>query len=128
MPFELGVFHGAKHFGRQSHARKVCLVLEKTSYRYQKFLSDLAGMDITPHHNSQRKLIIAVRNWLVTASRRKNIPNGESIDRRFRSFQAFMRRSCRARSTDYDAMPFVELLDNITDWLKTNQTLGAHAL
>lgn len=123
MPFELGVFYSAKHFGNAAQKRKECLVLEKQEYRYQKFISDIAGIDVTPHQNSQKRLILAVRNWLVTASRRTTIPPGEEIDCRFRAFQSGMRRACRQRSLDYNSMPFVELVKNMTDWLVINQTV-----
>ncbi len=123
MPFELGVFYSAKHFGGSQQKRKECLVLEKEKYRYQKFISDIAGIDITPHQNSKKKLIIAIRNWLVTASRRVSIPPAAEIDQRFRVFQSGMRRACPQRSLDYDAMPFVELIQNMTDWLRVNQAV-----
>ena len=43
MPFELGLFLGARRFGKGDQRRKLCLVLEAERYRYQKFLSDIAG-------------------------------------------------------------------------------------
>ncbi len=123
MPFELGVFYSAKHFGNAPQKRKVCLIVEKQKYRCQKFISDIAGIDVTPHQNTQKILILAIRNWLVTASRRTNIPPGEQIVGRFRTFQSDMRRVCKDRSLDYDSMPFVELVKNMTDWLRVNQTV-----
>jgi hypothetical protein len=121
MPFELGVFYSAKHFGSVKQKRKQCLVLEKQQYRYQKFISDISGIDVTAHKNSQKKLILAIRNWLVTASRRTTIPPGPEIHNRFKTFQSEMHRACRQRSIDYDTMPFIELVHNMTDWLRVNQ-------
>jgi hypothetical protein len=44
MPFELGLFLGARRFGGARPQRdKQCLVLEAERYRYQKYLSDIAG-------------------------------------------------------------------------------------
>lgn len=125
MPFELGVFYSAKHFGRAGQKRKKCLILEKQKYRYQKFISDIAGIDVTPHHNSKKKLILAIRDWLVTTSRRASIPPGVEIDDRFKTFQLGMRRACRQKSVDYDGMPFVELVHNMTDWLRANHVVHA---
>jgi hypothetical protein len=51
MPLELGVFLGAKVFGGRRDRAKVCLVLDAERYRYQKFCSDLAGVDIEAHAN-----------------------------------------------------------------------------
>jgi hypothetical protein len=123
MPFELGVFYSAKHFGNAQQKRKECLVLEKQQYRYQKFISDISGIDVTPHQNRQKKLILSVRNWLVTASRRTTIPPGETIHNRFNKFQTGMRRACNQRALDYDSMPFTEIVHNMTDWLSINQII-----
>jgi hypothetical protein len=125
MPFELGIFYSAKHFGSSRQKRKQCLVLEKEKYRYQKFISDIAGIDVTPHSNSPKTIILAVRNWLLTASRRTTIPPGQQIHERFSDFQSDIKRACRKRSIDYDAMPFVELVGNMTDWLRVNQVTHA---
>ena len=46
MPFELGLFLGAKKFGDKVQKRKNILILDKEKYRYQKFISDIAGQDI----------------------------------------------------------------------------------
>src|ERR1700728_859684 len=51
MPFELGLFIGAKHFGNQQHQTKNCLILEKKPYDFQKFISDMASNDIKAHKN-----------------------------------------------------------------------------
>jgi hypothetical protein len=51
MPFELGIFLGARRFGGRNQSRKRCLVLEAEKYRYQKFLSDIAGQ----RYSSTRK-------------------------------------------------------------------------
>src|ERR1043165_1148256 len=46
MPLELGVFLGAKRFGKGAQKRKYCLILDRSEYRYQKFISDISGQDI----------------------------------------------------------------------------------
>lgn len=43
MPLELGTFLGAKHFGSEIQKKKTCLILDKEKFRYQKFISDIAG-------------------------------------------------------------------------------------
>ena len=123
MPFELGVFYAARNFGNARQKQKHCIILEKQKYRYQKFISDIAGIDVTSHGNIQKMFILAIRNWLVTSSRRNTIPPGEEIYNRFKVFQSNIRRACRQRSVDYDSMPFVELVKNMTDWLRLNQVL-----
>jgi len=117
MPFELGIFWGSKKFGGSTQQKKKSMILEKSRYRYQKFISDLSGVDVTSHNNTQRKVITAVRNWLVTASRRTTIPDASLMNTRFRHFQNFMKGLCRDNGSDYDSMLFIELVKNMTDWL-----------
>src|SRR5450755_4503989 len=71
MPFELGLFLGARRFGAKLQRDKQCLVLEAERYRYQKYLSDIAGQDIRQHDNEPAKAVGAVRDWLA-ASRLKS--------------------------------------------------------
>lgn len=123
MPLELGIFYGAKHFGGSIEKRKQCIILEKNKYRYHKFISDMAGIDVTAHNNSMRRSIAAIRNWLVTASRRKTIPPGDEIDRRFKQFRLEIKKICKHQGRDYGSMPFVELTRNMSDWLNLNQVV-----
>ena len=46
MPFELGLFLGCRRYGSARDRRKQVLVLDSERYRYQRFLSDIAGQDI----------------------------------------------------------------------------------
>lgn len=46
MPFELGIFFGAKRFGDGHQKLKTALIFDKDRYRYQQFISDLNGIDI----------------------------------------------------------------------------------
>src|ERR1041384_2209048 len=62
MPFELGLFLGAKRFGDRRQKHKSTLILDCERYRYQKFLSDIAGQDIKAHGNNPAQLIGAVRD------------------------------------------------------------------
>jgi len=76
MPLELGMFLAAKRFGVGKQKRKVCLILDSTPYRYQQFISDIAGQDIQIHNNSVGEAITAVRNWLRNATRLTALPGG----------------------------------------------------
>lgn len=78
MPLELGVFIGARRFGGAAHADKRALVLDTTRYRYQKFISDLAGQDIEYHTGQPSIAIEKVAAWLRNKSRRR-LPGGAAI-------------------------------------------------
>jgi hypothetical protein len=76
MPFELGLDLGARAFGRE-HREKVLLVLDREPYRYQKYLSDIAGQDIYSHDNEPARAAHKVRDWLRTASGNSTIPGAK---------------------------------------------------
>lgn len=65
MPFELGLFLGAKEYGGENQKNKICIIFDKEEHRYQKYLSDIAGQDIKSHNNYDIIAIIKhVRNVL----------------------------------------------------------------
>lgn len=123
MPFELGIFYGAKSYGMGRQKKKNCIILEKKRYRYQKFISDLSGIDIKAHDNSIKKVILAVRNWLTTSSRRITIPEGNIIFSQYLRFQKDFISVCAKRGIDLDTVPFVDLTRNMSDWLAVNQVV-----
>src|SRR5436309_2463573 len=53
--FEFGAFLGAKRFGSGRQKAKSCLVLDVERYRFQMFLSDIAGQDIASHDGDASK-------------------------------------------------------------------------
>ena len=64
MPFELGLFLAAQRFGTGAQKRKVSLILDRDRYRFQKFLSDIAGQDIRNHDDDFIATIRVTRDWL----------------------------------------------------------------
>jgi hypothetical protein len=75
MPLELGVFLGAKRYGDDQQKKKRCAIMDVDQYRYQKFISDLNGMDIQAHGGVTRQMVEHVRTFLLTGSGRKTIPD-----------------------------------------------------
>ncbi len=49
MPFELGLYLGARTFGGPAQKRKKLLILDREPHRYQSFISDIGGQDIHAH-------------------------------------------------------------------------------
>lgn len=68
MPLELGIFFGARWFGDRRQKNKSCLVLDVDKFRYQQYISDIAGQDIEAHHRDTTSAIKAVRDWLASRS------------------------------------------------------------
>jgi hypothetical protein len=86
MPFELGIFFGAKRFGDKFQKNKVALIFDSHRYRYQQYISDLNGVDIKAHENNVETVIRNIRNWLQTSSRRKTIPGHLNIIKEYADF------------------------------------------
>jgi hypothetical protein len=85
MPFELGIFIGCKHSADVRQKRKKALILDREAYRYQQFISDIAGQDIRSHGGNEQKLIQEVRHWLQNQTDR-SIPGSKRIIDRFAEF------------------------------------------
>lgn len=93
MPFELGIFVGAKKFGGRSHSSKTCLVLDAVSYRYQR-TSDIAGQDIQIHQNSFEEVILVVRNWLAQFNSHTLLPGDVPITQDYKRLLRQFPRIC----------------------------------
>ena len=76
MPLELGMFLGAKRYGGAAQKAKRVLILDTEQYRYQRFISDLAGMDIHAHASDAVNALRETRDWLANVSRRENTGTG----------------------------------------------------
>ncbi len=121
MPLELGLFFGCKRFGGKVQSQKLSLVLDVEPYRYQKFISDIAGHDIRSHGGQSEQAIIAVRNWLAAASKRKRVPGGLAVAGRYRRFTKDLPQLCKTARLEPEAMTFSDLSNVIVDWLKTSR-------
>jgi hypothetical protein len=86
MPFELGLFWGAKKFGNKVNKEKVAMVFEKERYISQKYLSDLNGVDVKAHNDDVLSIIRHVRNWLFTSSGRTSIPSYQLVQKDYVEF------------------------------------------
>ena len=121
MPLELGVFLGAKKFGIDKQKRKNCLILDKAQYRYQEFISDIAGQDIQAHNNSPEGIITVVRNWIRTASKRQTIPSGSIIWGRYQEFMEDLPQLAQEHQLKVDELIFNDYTLVITRWLRTRR-------
>lgn len=121
MPFELGIFLGCKQFGGPTQRAKSCLVLDRERYRYQKFLSDLSGVDIESHADDPDIAIRRVRDWLKTASDRPSIAGATAIRHRYERFRGNLPEILdRAEMTESE-MTFFDYAGFVADWLKVNR-------
>jgi hypothetical protein len=116
MPLELGIFLGAKRFGDSNQKLKRCLILDVEPYRYQRFISDLAGMDIEDHGAEPRRAIERVRNWLANVSRR-DLPAAGLVLDTYSRFEGT--RPAMAGSLGFDPakIPYVDFERLVVGWL-----------
>lgn len=117
MPFELGLDMGCKRFGGASASKKRILVLDREQYRYQIFLSDIAGQDIRAHRGEVDLAATVVRNWLRTTSGRTTIPGDGFIRSEFAAFAIALPEMCEAGHLDRNALSYPDLIGFIQDWL-----------
>jgi hypothetical protein len=124
MPLELGMFLGAKRYGRAEQKRKSCLILDVERYRFQTFISDISGQDIAPHDRNPARAIKAVRDWLSSATPKSiTIPGGTAISRRYEMFRIELPEMCERLQLKIDELTFNEYVLQVEEWLKLNSQL-----
>ncbi|MGZ8787562.1 MAG: hypothetical protein ACXW4P_04940 [Thermoanaerobaculia bacterium] len=120
MPLELGIALGCTKFGVGRQRQKTTLILDRRRYRYHKFLSDIAGQDISEHNNQPSRAIEVVRNWLRTESGFLDIPGAEYISRRYRRFKRSLATVAALAHLNPRRLTYVNYCYTISEWLKTN--------
>lgn len=118
MPLELGIFLGAQRFGVRKHRQKNCLVVDVDQYRYQKFISDISGQDISAHSGDPLRLIRIIRDWLRTASNVGHVPGGAEISRRFLRFDSELPEICSSMGLDRTELTFSDYTTLVSEWLR----------
>jgi hypothetical protein len=121
MPFELGLFLGAKWFGDNSQHRKNTLIFDRERYRFQKYLSDIAGQDIKAHGNKPESLINSVRNWLRDTQPSRPMPSGGVLISRYRQFRKQLPIWCREQKLQQRDLQFNDYAFLIWRWLEGNE-------
>lgn len=118
MPLELGIFLGAKRFGADNQKQKRCLILDVEQYRYQKFISDIAGIDVTQHRGDARTAARSVRDWLVTVSGRRTVPSVQVLMKSFDGFVAGLPAIASAAGLDSDTLVYADYERLVIAWVK----------
>ena len=119
MPLELGLFLGAQRFGAGPQRRKSCIILDRAPYRYQAYLSDIAGQDIAAHGDDPAQAIRSVRDWLAGSKAGATHPPGHAaIAGRHARFLADLPAICAATARDMAELTFAEFTDAASLWLQ----------
>jgi hypothetical protein len=121
MPLELGLFLGAKAYSSESKQKaRRCLILDTQPYRYQKFISDIAGQDIRAHDGKPEKVLIITRNWLATVSKRK-LPGPTQLEHLYADFRHELPAILANLSLRPQELQFVEYVKVAMEWLRDQQ-------
>ena len=128
MPLELGMFLGAKRFGRAEQKLKTGLILDVERYRYQKFMSDIAGQDIAAHGGEVPRAIKIVRDWLSNSTPQSiRIPGGAAIAARYALFRSELPTVCEKLHLNAGELTFNNYVVQVEEWLKLNARLATNS-
>lgn len=122
MPLELGIDLGCKRFGEGHEQEKVILVLDVQRFRYQRFISDIAGQDVYSHGGTQKQIVAQIRDWLRPEldPKKVRVPGGAELLRRFRIFQRALPSICRSLTWDPQRLGFVDYSYTVAFWISAH--------
>lgn len=88
MPFELGLYQGAKRFGGNPHRTKSALVMVSERFKLPVYLSDIAGNDPEADAGKPEEVIRIVRRYLGAEPDGTQLPGASHILAEFTRFKA----------------------------------------
>jgi hypothetical protein len=94
--------------------------LDREKYRYQQFLSDIAGQDIRSHDGQPVQLIQQVRHWLQYQAQ-THLPGAAHIIQRFGDFQSEIPRIvARLKKSPEDLDNYFDFHNIVSEWIAEN--------
>ena len=121
MPLELGIFLGARWLGTKKQGMKCFVMLDRESKRYEKFISDLKGIDPKSHDNHPENAITIVRDWLNDmADVNFLIPSGSVIKDHYASFRKDLPDVAKDLRLKVSELTYRDYCFLIQEWLKQN--------
>lgn len=115
MPLELGIDIGCRVFGA-GQSDKSFLIFDRDRFRFQTYISDIAGQDIADHGNDPNMAIARVRDWLRTDARRTNIPGAKAMQSKYVNFRRALPALCVRFELDISALTFDDFLFTLAFW------------
>jgi hypothetical protein len=118
MPFELGLYLGAKHFGGSRQRTKRCLVLARSRREWAPTISDLAGVDPAFHGGKPDAAIRAVRDFLHAAPDGSVLPGETALIADHRRFLRDLPQIAEsARQTPQEALRYRNYMAFLEEFL-----------
>ncbi len=117
MPLEFGIFLGAKFLSVGKQKQKMCLVFDEDPFRYQKYLSDIAGQDISSHHNDPHVLATKIRDWLASVSSER-IASGSVVWERYQRFRKELKGLCKSAKQISEELTYIDYIMHVEEFVK----------
>jgi hypothetical protein len=117
MPFELGLYLGAKKFGGPKHHSKKLMIVDRHPHRYQKFLSDIAGQDIQSHNGNVRTFVLRIATWLRHERPGDVVPGGQAIANLYNRFRIDLPAIAKTKTLAPDEITFKDLVAMAAQWI-----------
>ena len=118
MPFELGIFLGAKRYGGRRQSDKRCLVMERFRHGWQKYISDIAGCDVYAHRNRVGRVILHVRDFLNMHDEADALPGAIFLRNSFAKFKQDLPKTLDAMGTSPSELQHKDFLKIVVEWQK----------
>ena len=120
MPLELGLFLGAKRYGKQPNNKKECVIIDSEQFRYHKFISDISGQDIRAHKKKPETCVTMLRDWLSTKSASKVIPTGDIIWEKYKMYLVELPDICSKLKLTPTKITYNDYVQLTASWIKNN--------
>ncbi len=125
MPFELGLFLAAKRYGADGQKLKKCLVQDTDAYQSRNSISDLAGIDVTPHADDPRRMVTNVRDFLHVATKRATIPARANVLASYDRFALGLPKLAEMSNASLSHMSFPDYEALVIAWVQEDANLAA---
>jgi hypothetical protein len=116
MPLELGIDIGCRAYAN-GYERKSFLIFDRDRFRFQSYVSDIAGQDIANHEDDPNRAIGRVRDWLRTEAALDNLPGAKTMQSKYAAFRHVLPSMCEQYNLDMSALTFADFLFVVGAWL-----------
>jgi hypothetical protein len=97
--------------------RKKTLIFDREKFRYQAFISDIAGQDIHAHGGEVVTLIDQVASWLREEARDPKVPGGRAIAAEFSRFIGELAVIAATKRLEVSELRFPDFRDIAAGWI-----------
>jgi hypothetical protein len=116
MPLELGIDIGCRAYGDDQELKSF-LIFDRDRFRFQAYVSDIAGQDIANHEDEPSRAIAHVRDWLRAETGRADIPGAKAMQSKYAKFRSELPSMCERFELDIFDLTFADFTHVVSDWL-----------